>query len=353
MRPSRALLCCLTAILAACQTDTSHSPTGIEPTAPPVLNGGATSDWTATTLTLPAGVWTSSGARSIDDSGRVVGFVTVSGTKYRPVRWINGVPSFMVVPTSSHWAMPNAINRTGDAVVGQVQWISGNQSTPVQPARWFYPGTITTLSTLGHDGWAMDINSARIAVGTSRATSGGQQRAVKWSAAGTITNLHPAAATWSRAQGINEQGEVVGVVSLSGQVHGWKWNANNVGSDLGVVLNAEVPEINSTGEAIGTAVVNGISQAVMWTPNTTMLALGAGAGSIGTSVSEGRRYIGVNGLAAWTRRAGPVVTLPTASGAGSSFARDVNRCGRIVGHASGGSLTMQMPVLWSTASCDP
>jgi uncharacterized membrane protein len=354
MRPFRTLLLVLTALSAACQNTTDHALLPVEPAAAPALGGGGSpSPWTVTTLALPAGVWISSAATGINDSGRVVGYVTVSGAKYRPVRWINGVPSFMVVTTSDHWAIPNAINNNGD-VVGQIQWISGNLSQPVKPARWLNPGTIQTLSTLGWDGWAMDINSARTAVGTSRATSGGQQRAVKWNAAGTITSLHPVGATWSRAFGINEQGEIVGVANFPDGTHGWKWLTNNASIDLGLVFNAVVPEINSTSEAVGTALFNGLMQAVVWTPNGTKLTLSAGTGSFATSISDARRSIGVNGSAAWTSRFEvPVVTLPAPSGAGSSYVRDVNRCGRIVGHAAGGSLSIQVPALWTPAVCDP
>jgi hypothetical protein len=354
MRMHRIVILAATALSVSCRDHSSDPLTALEPSTTPVLCcGGNPSPWSVTTLALPAGTWVSSGARAINDSGVVVGYVTVTGNQYRPVQWINGTPSFMVTTTQNHWALPNAINSNGD-VVGQMQWISGNLSQPVKPARWLNPGTVQTLSTLGWDGWAMDINSSRIAVGTSRATSGGQQRAVKWDAAGTITSLHPAAATWSRAQGINEQGEIVGVASLSGVVRGQKWLPNGTVIDLGVVLNAEVPEINATSETVGTATFNSIGQAVTWTPNGTLIPLSAGVGSIGTSISDGRRSVGVTGATAWTSRFDvPVVNLPTLAGAGYVFPRDVNRCGRIVGHAAGGTLGMQVPVVWSKAACDP
>jgi uncharacterized membrane protein len=85
----------------------------------------------------------------VNDSGVVVGYVRAAALKYRPVRWANGVPSYLVVTTQDHWALPQAINNGGD-VVGQVQWISGNPSTPVQPARWLSPGGfMQSLANLG------------------------------------------------------------------------------------------------------------------------------------------------------------------------------------------------------------
>ncbi|MCU0635931.1 MAG: hypothetical protein MUE41_13735 [Gemmatimonadaceae bacterium] len=351
----RALLAALVVVATACgDRSVGDTLAPVEPSATPALCcGGNPSPWSVTTLTLPTGTWTASAATGINDSGVVVGFVTVSGAQRRPVRWTNGVPAFLVVTTPQHWALANAINNGGD-IVGQMQWISGNASQPVKPVRWLNPGTVQTLATLGWDGWAIDINSSRVAVGTSRATSGGQQRAVKWSANGTITNLHPAGATWSRAQGINEQGEIVGVVDFGGSVHGWKWKPDNSSIDLGIVLNATVPEINSTSEAIGTAVFLGVSQAVVWTPNGTPTGAQAGLGSIGTSISDGRRSIGVSGSTAWTWRfEASATTLPSPTGAGFSHVRDVNRCGTIVGHAGGGTLAMQVPVRWSKSVCDP
>lgn len=343
---------------SGCADSATTSPSALSSGEPlPVsfcCGGGTPSVWTATKLTLPAGHWSGSGAKGVNDSGVVVGYTQAATAKYRPVRWVNGVPSFLVTPTQDHWALANAINNGGD-VVGQVQWISGNLSTPVKPVRWLMPGGImTTLATLGWDGWAMDINASRLAVGTSRATSGGQQHAVKWSASGAITDLHPLGATWSRGFGVNDWGEIVGVASFGGVVHGWKWKTDNSQLDLGVVYNEVVREINNTSEAVGTASYNGIGQAVMWTPNGTAIALNAGVGSIGSSTSDGRRIVGVTGATAWTTRFDPApVNLPAPTGAGYSLPVDVNRCGMIVGHAAGGSLAYQVPVRWTKAVCDP
>jgi uncharacterized membrane protein len=353
MRRHHRRLAALALVAVACSDAPTRAVAPVAPTDAPALCCGNPPQWTATALPLPAGIWTSSGARAINDSGVIVGYVTVSGNKYRPVRWVDGVPFFMVVTTPEHWALPNAINNNGD-VVGQMQFISNIASQPIRPVRWLNPGTVSTLSTLGWDGWAFDINSSRTAVGVSRATSTGQQRAVKWSAAGVITSLHPAGATWSRAQGINEQGEIVGVVHTGGQTRGWKWYPNNTSIDMGVVFNSEVPEIGSSGESVGTATLLGISQAVRFTPNGTLTSVQAGVGSIGTSISDARRVVGVTGSTAWTNLFSETVTnLPTVAGAGYSLPRDVNRCGRIVGHAAGGSLAIQVPVRWSKAVCDP
>jgi probable HAF family extracellular repeat protein len=338
--------------LAACDSPLAISPGVAESASSPALEIGPPAGWTATTLALPAGIWTSSGAKGINDAGVIVGYVTVSGTKYRPVKWVNGVPSFMVVTTSSHWAIPNAINGNGDAV-GRIQWISGNLSTPVKPARWLNPGTIATLSTLGYDGWAMDINTARTAVGTSRATSGGQQRAVKWNAAGTITSLHPPGATWSRASGINDLGEIVGVASFPDGVHGWKWKPDNSTLDLGLLLNETVREISNNGIAIGTAVNGGVAQAVQWIPNGIQLTLPPGAGTIGVTLSDGHRSVGTFGSTVWTSRSGSAIALPLPTGAGWAFPEALNRCGTTVGLAAGGTLPLQVPVRWTPAACDP
>jgi hypothetical protein len=344
--------------LAGCADDATTSPRALAKGEPiPVsfcCGGGTPSPWTATKLTLPTGTWAEAGAKGVNDSGVVVGYVRAAALKYRPVRWTNGVPSFLVVTTQDHWAIPQAINSGGD-VVGQVQWISANASTPIQPVRWLAPGSILqTLATLGWDGWAMDINSARVAVGTSRAAFGGVQHAVKWSAAGTITDLHPVGATWSRGFGINEQGEIVGVASFGGVVHGWKWKTDNSQLDLGMVYNEVVREINSWSEAAGTAPFGGASHAVTWTPNGTVIPITGVDESKGVSISDGRRVVGVTASVPWTWRFDVTpVNLPLPTGAGYALPADVNRCGMIVGHAAGGSLAIQVPVRWTKATCDP
>ena len=354
MSKTSTMLCLGATLMVAGCTDRPTTSANPRRDDPPVnFCCGGIPIWSGTLLALPSGSWTAAGARGINDSSVVVGYVQAEPSKYRPVRWTNGVPSFLVVTTQDHWALPNAINSGGD-IVGQVQWISGNLSQPIQPVRWLNPGFLMqTLATLGWDGWALDINSSRVAVGTSRATSGGAQHAVKWSASGTITDLNPAGAQSSRGYGINEQGEVVGTATFNGSTHGWKWYPNNTQLDLGLVVNGIVPEINSTSEAVGTAVYNGVSQAVMWTPNGTVLSLGAGSGSVGTTTSDARRYVGVTGSVPWTKRSETTpVNLPLPSGASSGHPFDVNRCGAIVGYASGGSLTMQMPAKWSKTTCD-
>jgi len=351
---------CLVAVVAltGCADQATTAPSALANGQLPVsfcCGGGSPSPWTATKLTLPTGTWVSSTAKAINDSGVIVGIVEVATYKYRPVRWVNGTPSYLVVTTQEHWAVPNAINAGGD-VAGQIQWISANASTPVKPIRWLMPGGLPQpLSTLGWDGWALDINNARTVVGMSRATSGGAKHAVKWSSAGTITDLNPLGATWSQASGISDIGEIVGVASFAGVVHGWKWKVDNSQLDLGVVFNESVGDINTNSEVVGTALYNGVSQAVMWTPNGMKLPIaGAGSGTIGVSTSNGRRVIGVNGTDAWTSRSDPApVKLPFPIGAGYTYPADVNRCGSIVGHAAGGSLPIQTAVRWTKATCDP
>ena len=352
LRPALPLVLLLS---LACSPDRPTAPAGInaDQGVSFCCGGGPPPVWTATKLTLPTGTWTGAGAKGVNDTGVVVGYVQVANYKYRPVRWTNGVPNFLVVTTQNHWALPQAINNNGD-IVGQVQWISGNLSTPVQPVRWVMPGGLMqTLPNLGYDGWAMDVNNSGVAVGISRATSAGQQHAVKWSSSGTITDLHPLGATKSLAQGINDFGEIVGIAKFGTAVHGWKWKTDNSQLDLGLVWNESVAEIDGNSEAVATVQYQGISQAVMFTPNGTIIGLGAGSGSIATSIGESRRIVGVNGAIPWTTRFDTPVNMPLPSGAGYAFPEDLNRCGMVVGSAAGGTLTSQVAVKWTKSGCDP
>jgi hypothetical protein len=345
------LLAVLSLGVAACHDAASTAPEPPADIAPPVFCcGWGPSAYSAATLALPAGAWTASRATAINDSNRVVGYVTISGAMHRPVRWVGGLPTLMVVSSSNHYAIPWAVNNGGDAV-GQQQWISGNQSTQLQPVRWLNPGTIGVLSTLGFDGVARDINTARITVGYSRATSSGKDRAVKWSAGGTITSIHPAFAEESRAESINDAGEILGTVRIAGVRHAWKWLPNNATIDLGVAGAAR--SINAIGEAVGTATVNGMSQAVQWGPNGVSFALGAGSFSGANAISDGRRVVGATGPSPWTRLTAAVLSLPFPGSATYAAPAGINRCGRIVGHAGGGSYTSEVPVQWTAPGCDP
>jgi hypothetical protein len=159
----------------------------------------------------------------------------------------------------------------------------------------------------------------------------------------------------SRAQGINDDGEIVGVAKFGSTVYGWKWKTDNSQLNLGLVWNETVPEIDGMSEAVATAQYGGVSQAVMYTPNGTVIPLNAGTGSRSTSIGESRRVVGVyNGGLPWTSRFDPSpVSLPLPVGASYAYPLDVNRCGMIVGHGAGGTLTMQVAVKWTKSGCDP
>lgn len=354
MQPTRALsLSLLAVVLAACQESVSPSLPPAQPAATPALDRTTEPTWSVTVLPIPAGVWTGIWTTAINDSGIIVGHLRPENNRSRAVRWINGVPSFLAVSSQFHTAAATAINNSGD-IVGWTQVNTLNQVLPLQPVRWNSAGALTVLPTLGWSGEATDINSSGVAVGSSRGAKSGPSRAVRWSAAGVIQDLHPAGAIWSRAEEISDDGVIVGIVQFPDGPHGWRWNTNNSTVDLGIIQTGTSVSINTVGVMLGTAMHGGVWQSVFWTPIGFKMHGPMGEGSRGIAISDPHRQVGwsIGGIA-WTWRGNEVSILPLPRGATHASPAGVNRCGAIVGSVNGGSYPISVPVLWTPSVCDP
>jgi uncharacterized membrane protein len=186
-------------------------------------------------------------------------------------------------------------------------------------------------------------------------TAGKQERAVRWSAAAAIVDLHPAWASSSRATDVNEDGWISGyaatqrndttavlwspdgvVVSLAG--------ANSIAYGLNDLERAVGIDLNALSGGYGT--YDGF--AVLWPPlgfgaPTVLHPCGPGNPSVGRELSNLGRIVGWCGapsgsgfvVNAWTTRTvGAYEWLPVVSGTSLTLAYAVNACGTVVGSAA-------------------
>jgi len=339
-------------VAAACSDTTA--PTPARHLTPEVaFCCGEVPTWTATTLALPAGSWIESRAFAINDSNIVAGQVMDSTGAYHAVRWLNGIPALLVLPLSGYSTVAFGISNAGE-MVGYGQLYSPPFTGVHKPVRWAQVASF--LPTLGYDGDAFDVNMSHVAVGQSRASSAAMRHAVKWSASGVITDLHPAGATSSVALGINLQGDIAGNADFPDGRHAWFWKADGTQLDLGMSTRSTASGINDQRETIGAIQTPNGYLAKVWSPNGTPLAVsGATAPSLGTAISQARRVVGYSGGASaptpFTVKGATFTVLTIPAGWSNARPQDVNRCGHIVGDSWTPSGTRA--VRWYHSACDP
>ena len=169
-----------------------------------------------TTLTKPAG-FARAAATGVNNAGQIVGEVHQTGsTNFHAVRWVGGVPTLLGFLPGGNSSFARSINESGN-VVGFARTGAG----ATHAFLWTPAAGMTDLNTLGGaSSAAYDINSNGVIVGSADNASG-VRRAFVYSN-GVMTDLNTllsASDGWvlEFATGINDQGQVVGWGTNNGQ----------------------------------------------------------------------------------------------------------------------------------------
>jgi probable HAF family extracellular repeat protein len=320
----------------------------------------ADSAYTVQALTIPRNAF-SGQASAINDSGVSAGWYQTTN-RSTAVSWSadNHLTQLGTLPGFPS-ALANDINEAG-TIVG---FAFGGDFLLSQAFIWRSDTGMQPLTGLGGDAsLAQAINTDGTAVGWAY-DAAGLLHAVRWSAAGTLTDLNPPGGI-SEALGINDAGDIVGWVFPDGgsASHAYLWRHDGVEIDL-QTLGGPGSQAFGVNEALA---IVGVSDqisprpptAFLWKPATGMRPLRLGPNSQGLAINDRGRSVGLRvvdaGVVGLTRLGGVVEMLPDLAPAKGPFSgpTGINRCGTIVGSSASPDPTNGnvVPAIWTKAACD-
>ncbi|KJK51260.1 hypothetical protein UK23_07055 [Lentzea aerocolonigenes] len=122
---------------------------------------------------------------------------------------------------------PQDINE-GGAVAG----VSTSAANAQHAVRWDPGAAIKKLDDLGSDSWAAAINSQRVVVGYA-VDSANHTQPARWDFSGSLTVLTTPGAVSGVAYDVNDSGSVTGSAVINGVSHAVVWDSAGVATDLG------------------------------------------------------------------------------------------------------------------------
>jgi len=296
-------------------------------------------------------------AQFINAAGQVAGLSATAASQLHAFSWQHGVITD-IGTLGGGFSLPTGLSPAG-AVVGS----SPTSSGPTHAFLW-RDGVLQDLGTLGGDySSPTAINARGQVVGESR-NAAGEAHAFLWEA-GAMQDLSTLGGSFSSALAISDAGVVTGVsTDAAGVAHAFIWQdgaMRNLGELPGFTKSIGIA-VSNAGRVAG-QVTDGRDprerRGVLWTPDgiqdlgylfeplprttvTGMNQRGQVAGVSTTSFSQ-------SGQHAFVWEDGVLQDLGAPINSGSSFPRDLNAQGDIVGWWSGsGSATPDtyQPVLW-------
>jgi uncharacterized membrane protein len=206
-------------------------------------------------------------AYAVNNVAMAAGVIETTAFDY-PVHWIPGDPSYSLLDLPSPYKGYDAIGGKANdisndyAIVGI--W-NGNQAFYWTQTGWFTDLAGLPASTRSE---ANAINESGVIAGY--VTVQGAQRAVRWpSHQAPAQDLGTLGGSWSVANDINEAGVIVGASAIpSGAVLAFRLDPNGLPQNLGApsgALSSRAQGINDQGHIVGTATFpNRVSHAVVW-----------------------------------------------------------------------------------------
>jgi probable HAF family extracellular repeat protein len=351
--------------LAACDNDPVRPGGAAHPAAPRpsfALAAGAT---VTEFGTLPGGG--DAEAHTINNLGQVAGWSTLTqpaNGRYHAVRWpAAGVPQDLgVLGTTPESDFSEAVGSNDQgSIVGTSSTAAGEEHAFL----WTPAAGMQDLGTLpgGTMSQAFDVNRYGQVVGQSLTPIDENNydfHAFLWTAAGGMQDLGTLGGRWSRAQAINDAGQVVGQSAPpEGGQRAFLWTSAGGMQDLGTLGGpySVANDVNAAGQVVGrSSTASGPEHAFLWTPGMGMQDLGVLPGdevSIAYGVNDYAQVVGLSidqdagrdHAFVWTARDG-MRELPGLGGEDSE-AHDINNGGQVAGMSELASHAWRA-VLWTT-----
>ena len=224
--------------------------------------------------TLPNATCSDSSAYGINDSGQVVGEACYDFGYRHAFLYSGGQMQDLGTLTGGLHSEASAINASGQVVGDSELFPSPTGGSP--HAFLYSGGQMQDLGTLpnGSVSEAFDINRSGQVVGYSYTTSTGTPHAFLYSG-DQMQDLGTLGGSFSRALGLNDSGQVVGNSSPpTGRTHAFVYSGGQM-YDLNGLIPADsgwelvfANEINTSGQIVGTGIINNQTRAFLATPDT-------------------------------------------------------------------------------------
>ena len=215
-----------------------------------------------------------SSAKDINASSQVVGWACTSTAAHHAFLYSGGQMQDLGTLTGGLHSEASAINASGQVVGDSELFPSPTGGSP--HAFLYSGGQMQDLGTLpnGSVSEAFDINRSGQVVGYSYTTSTGTPHAFLYSG-DQMQDLGTLGGSFSRALGLNDSGQVVGNSSPpTGRTHAFVYSGGQM-YDLNGLIPADsgwelvfANEINTSGQIVGTGIINNQTRAFLATPDT-------------------------------------------------------------------------------------
>lgn len=177
---------------------------------------------------------------------------------------------------------------------GAIAGVSMGTGVSQHAVRWDPGAPIKKLNDLGFDTWAAAINSQRTVVGYAVDAANRSQPA-RWDFSGTLTVLTVPGANSGVAYDVNDAGSVTGSAVINGVSHAVVWDSAGVATVLGEGRGSRLTEA-------GTVIGYSGDQPARWTdggglyvydnPGAILIGHNEAADAVGTSGGEGVLWLG-------------------------------------------------------------
>jgi probable HAF family extracellular repeat protein len=299
-------------------------------------------------------------AVGINDNGQIVGETSRPDSKWpHAFSWVNGTMTDLgtlgsCYGTSSAYAVSSTGQIVGWSAAAEVPTPTCSGDENYDAFSW-RNGVMRKLPALPGRPEAFDrangVNASGQIVGrTSNAP-------VLWQN-GSVTDLGSLGGTRGSAQGINDQGQVVGSSeTASGPTHAFIWQ-NGTMRDLGTLggTHSDAQGINGSGQVVGSSWIPGstFSHAFLW-QNGTMRDLGTlgGSQSFAYGINDDGQVVGASNTSTGEMHGfvwldGIMSDLGTLGGR-SSQAYAINNAGQVVGYSNTTASSSDHAVRWTLA----